>query len=309
MLAKLFKKVLPGAVQPAGSEAPSASTSAAGTPAASAPAAADDLPPGHKPESEVGLGAVYGERIDWPSSALDGREDLEQMAGLPIFELWQKIPGGHKWLHYFRAYEKVFGARRAEPLRVLEIGVYRGASLKLWREYFTHPDTVIAALDIQPGCTEYADPARNVHVRIGDQTDAAFLRSVVEEFGPFDIIIDDGSHISSHMIKSFNELFLDGLKDPGIYLVEDLHANYWKGYRDSELSFIDLARQLVEVMHFPYMLAPDLSYYVLGWPQRLTSMSVPLVTTLIEEIRFFDSIVVVTKKRRKYIPLSYHMME
>jgi len=307
MLNKILRKIAVGVGRTADSAAPSKLAPQAQAAPRSAPDEA--APSGLLSESQAGLGQAFGVRVDWPCGDAQGSEDFADVAQLPIFQLWQRIPGGHKWLHYFPVYEKVFGARRHEALRILEIGVYRGASLKLWREYFTHPDTCIAAIDIQPGCAEMDDPARNVHVRIGDQTDQAFLRAVVEEFGPFDLIIDDGSHISSHMIGSFNSLFLDGLKDPGIYLVEDTHANYWNGYRDSELSFIDLARQLVEAAHCHYMMAPDLSYFSIGWPQRLPSMKVPLITTLIDEVRFFDSIVVIAKKRRPRLPSSYHMSE
>ena len=76
------------------------------------------------------------------------------------------------------------------------------------------------------------------------------LQGVVEEFGPFDLIIDDGSHIASHMLASFNYLFLEGLNDAGIYFVEDTHSNYFQSHRDTEFSFMDMAKSLVDAGRF-----------------------------------------------------------
>ena len=59
---------------------------------------------------------------------------------------------------------------------------------------------------------------------------------------PYRVILDDGSHITSYTIDTFRHLFGAGLADGGTYIVEDVHSNYWKDYRDSQLSFIDFAR-------------------------------------------------------------------
>jgi len=65
---------------------------------------------------------------------------------------------------------------------------------------------------------------------IGSQDNPSFLTSVAQERGPFDIIIDDGSHLSTHIITSFQSL-IDHVADKGLYIVEDVHATYWKGFR------------------------------------------------------------------------------
>lgn len=142
-----------------------------------------------------------------------------------LYGIWQRIPGGHKWWHYFAAYERILGPLRDRPVRFLEIGVYKGGSLAMWRAYL-HPRSVIVGLDVDPLCAAFDRPDDGVHVRIGDQSDVAFLRSVVDEFGPFDVVIDDGSHVCSHMIRTFDHLFLNGLKDGGIYIAEDTHSNF-----------------------------------------------------------------------------------
>ncbi len=219
-----------------------------------------------------------------------------------LVDIWAKIPGGFKWHHYFPVYEKIFGPLRGTPLKILEIGVYRGASLKLWRAYF-HPDSRIVGIDIDTTCARYEDAANNIFVRIGSQADDAFLQAVVQEFGPFDLIIDDGSHRSAHMLASFNALFLTGLKPEGIYFVEDTHANFWASWMDSAVSFVDVAKHLVNHMHGHHSDTHKFYAFMLGDVRRQPVMSVPLITTLIDEIRFFDSIVVVYKKPKPTPPV------
>jgi SAM-dependent methyltransferase len=248
----------------------------------------------------IGLDPVYTKTVTWRSD----RNDLavSGTASNPIYQLWRAMPQGHKWTHYFEIYEAVFGARRNTPMRILEIGVLEGASLRLWKSYFHHAETSVVGIDIEPGCARFDAPSDRIHVRIGSQADDKFLASVVAEFGPFDLIIDDGSHHSAHIIQSFNSLYATGLKEDGIYFVEDLHANYWPGWRDSANSFLDFCKDLLELMHAHYWkneLPP--------WFAELNSgmslaLEVPEITTLIKEIRFFDSIVAIYKTRRLHAP-------
>ena len=223
-----------------------------------------------------------------------------------LYQLWRSTAGGHKWSHYFAVYEAVFAARRTSPLRVLEIGVHHGAGLQLWRRYFAHPETLIVGIDISADCRRYDAPASGIRVRIGSQSDPAFLAAVVAEFGPFDLIIDDGSHHTTDQIASFNQLFGAGLTDQGIYLVEDLHANYWLPWRDSANSFIDLCKLLVERMHEHYRRTSHAVFF----PQQrsrvdLAAIDVPAITPMLGEIRFFDSIVAIHKRQRRHVP--YYM--
>jgi hypothetical protein len=168
-----------------------------------------------------------------------------------LARIFQETPGLHKWLHYIPVYEAAFGGLRNEPIRLLEIGVDRGGSLAAWSRYFGAQATIVG-IDVNPFCVNFDDPAHNRHVRIGGQQDPALLDRVVHEFGPFDVIIDDGSHRPSHMNASFRGLFDRGLADGGVYIAEDLQTNYWLGFRDAPASFIDLATGLVDEMHAHY---------------------------------------------------------
>jgi hypothetical protein len=252
-------------------------------------------------DGDIGLDPSYERLVAWPTYRR--KEPPPEVVSQPLYGIWNKSPGGHKWPHYFAAYEAVFGPNRTKPLRIMEIGVLEGASLRMWKEYFSHPDTVIVGIDIEPNCIRYDAPSKGIRVRIGSQTDGSFLKSVTEEFGPFDLIIDDGSHRSSHIIKSFNHLFADALKDSGIYLVEDLHANYWSGWRDSHKTILDVCKEIVEHMHAHYRRAPAEAFLVADPDQqRFDTLDVPVIATMIEEIRFFDSIIAIQKTRRAYVP-------
>lgn len=240
------------------------------------------------------------EPVDWASAELETNE-MESKT----YSIWKKIPEGFKWIHYFPIYDEILSPLRSKPIRFLEIGVYRGASLQMWREYL-HKDSTIVGIDIDPSCSRFNNPAQRIHVEIGGQQDKNFLRDLVQKYGPFDVILDDGSHVVSHMIDTFNYLFLNGLNDPGIYIVEDLHSNVWKSHRDLQYSFIDLMKELVDLMHAHYrdLLSPN--YFCKGHEKHLLSIKVPKITTMIDSIQFHDSISVVRKKTKK-LPLVVHL--
>ncbi|OBH34397.1 SAM-dependent methyltransferase [Mycobacterium sp. E342] len=210
----------------------------------------------------------------------------------------------HKCLHYLPVYESALSAFRSRPIRMLEIGVARGGSLQMWRRYL-HPETVIVGIDIEPDTRRFDEPAQRVHVRIGSQVDESFLKNVVTEFGPFDVILDDGSHMASHMVDTFRYLFPNGLASGGVYLVEDIHANYWFPFRDSPMSFVDFTKWLIDAMHAHYQVTTGIHNFLEGSPSRSTVLSVPLATTLLEKVECYDSIAVIHRANgRRSMPHS-----
>jgi hypothetical protein len=149
--------------------------------------------------------------------------------------------GSDKWDDHWYAsyYDEYFRPWRFSPVTVLEIGVggygdptLGGESLRMWKKYFTRG--MIYGVDI-------VDKSSLNELRLrtfrGDQSDADFLSSVLEEIGPPDIVIDDGGHINSHVIESFTHLF-PGLRPGGLYIIEDVQTSYWadKGGSSSDLS-------------------------------------------------------------------------
>lgn len=157
----------------------------------------------------------------------------------------------HKWHHYIPIYDRYFAKFRGRPVRFLEIGVSKGGSLRMWREYFG-PEAVLYGIDIDPACAQFDGKAGKV--RIGSQDDPAFLARVVEEMGGVDVVLDDGSHVMAHARASLAALFPQ-LSSGGVYMIEDMHTAYWKAfggaYRWPRSIFHDL-RQIIDDMHRPY---------------------------------------------------------
>lgn len=122
---------------------------------------------------------------------------------------------------YLKRYNFHFYPIREKIKKVLEIGVDRGESLSMWKEYF--PNAEIHGLDINKECMKFNEDRIKIH--IGDQSDQTFLDKFGEENKFFDIIIDDGSHIHDHIIKSFTSLY-PYLNNSGYYVVEDVINNY-----------------------------------------------------------------------------------
>jgi hypothetical protein len=89
------------------------------------------------------------------------------------------------------------------------------------------PHARIVGIDIVPGCKRYEED--QIEVRIGKQQDERFLQSILDEFGPPDIVLDDGSHRMADMIETFLFLHPRTAKN-GVYMVEDLHTGYWEEY-------------------------------------------------------------------------------
>lgn len=157
----------------------------------------------------------------------------------------------HKWHHYIPIYDRYFRHFRGRQVRFLEIGVSKGGSLEMWRQYLGS-DAIIFGVDIDPECSKY--DGRFAQVRVGSQTDLNFLSKVVEEMGGIDVVLDDGSHNMSDILFSLRALF-PRLNQEGVYLIEDLHTAYWRknggGYR-SEKNFFNVVRDLIDDMHHWY---------------------------------------------------------
>jgi hypothetical protein len=153
-----------------------------------------------------------------------------------------------KWHDYFPVYERYFSQWRNKTATVLEIGVFKGGSLGMWRRYFG-PMATIIGIDIDPSCKAFE--REDVSVRIGDQSDPQFLQSLIDEFGVPDIVIDDGSHQMQHISASFNFLYPKVSKN-GLYIIEDLHTAYFKEYGGglgSEGSFINISKNLIDKLN------------------------------------------------------------
>lgn len=149
--------------------------------------------------------------------------------------------------NYTATYARFFAHLRDTPIRLLEIGIDRGASIPVWEEFFTAG--TFAAIDIREKCRKYATDRTTVH--IGSQTDPEFLGSVSSESGPFDVIIDDGGHTMEQHQVSLTTLW-PLLNPGGVYVIEDLHTAYlpeFGGKYLSDGSTVEKLKHLIDELH------------------------------------------------------------
>ncbi|MEM8852116.1 MAG: class I SAM-dependent methyltransferase [Pseudomonadota bacterium] len=195
-----------------------------------------------------------------------------------------------KWTHYFDVYADELKPFYKKNISFLEIGIFKGGSIPMWKGCFASSSQLVF-LDIDPDCKALAE--RGTIVEIGDQSDPKFLKRMANNYGPFDVIIDDGGHQMNQQIISFENLW-PSLRPGGVYLVEDTHTSYWPGFGGgyrNEASFIEYAKRLVDSMHSWYTEDDD------AFPFD------PLANEL-GYVRFYDSIVAMKKISRKRPPTS-----
>ena len=244
------------------------------------------------------IAARLRESAHWTLPARDACD--AHYRGGELYEIWRAIPGGDKWLHYFPIYEQLLSRYREKEVRVLEIGVFRGASMKMLRQYLGQNATIVGA-DVRPEWKDTEDPVNALFVEIGSEGDAEFLRSLVAKFGPFDVIIDDASHIATHQFSGFNALFRDGLQDDGIYIVEDTHCSYWESHRDRGASMMDFAYSVVDLMHRHHFEFQRRFPYTPGDTER--QIQTNYLAQHLDHVSFYDSIIVFQKAMRQLPPI------
>ena len=198
----------------------------------------------------------------------------------------------HKWQHYFEIYDRHFSRYRGKRVNVVEIGVYRGGSLQMWKHYFG-PQARIYGIDIDPACAEFAED--QVEIIIGSQEDREFLRTLTQRIPVIDILIDDGGHTMKQQIATFEELFPHVASD-GVYLCEDLHTSYWKeyggGYREPE-TFIEYAKNFIDYMHaWRARKARRKRWYESPAPE----LKVSDFTRSAHSLHFYESVLVIEKR-------------
>lgn len=143
--------------------------------------------------------------------------------------------GEHFYTPHYQHFFRKFKFRR---LKVLEIGVggyddpiRGGNSLRMWKSYF--PFSKIYSLDI---FDKSKLQENRIKIYKGSQVDQVIIKKITDEVGIFDLIIDDGSHLNEHVIKTFEMLF-PKLRSGGYYVIEDTQTSYWNDYGGSSKDF------------------------------------------------------------------------
>jgi hypothetical protein len=186
----------------------------------------------------------------------------------------------HKWNNYFDIYDKHFSKYRGKEVVIVEIGVFQGGSLQMWKNYFGGK-AKIYGVDINPECKKFEE--ENIEIIIGSQSDRKFLKELVKKLPSIDILIDDGGHTFEQQIVSFEELFPYVKKD-GIYLCEDTHTSYemkYGGGHKRQGTFIEYSKNFIDQLY--------------GYFSEQKSLKVTDLTKSILSVTYYCGIVVMEK--------------
>jgi hypothetical protein len=182
----------------------------------------------------------------------------------PLVELGERYQPTKRKHNYLPYYWMHFRDIRDSVQKVLEIGVQTDRSLRMWQDFF--PAATIYGIDIDPACKKFENARCKIF--IGDQGDPELLAEVIRAAGPFDIVIDDGSHTMNDQLRSLEYLF-PALTAHGIYVIEDI------GVGDTEHLTLNALKQLVDhINYWPHGFAsrdwPSLSTFpeTATWPDR-----------------------------------------
>lgn len=219
---------------------------------------------------------------------LSGRS--ERMSDNPLFAWFLAHRSGapvDKWVHYFPVYHRHLERYRGRPVRLLEIGVYRGGGLAMWQHYLGERATIVG-LDVDPEAQRAVGDA--FVVEVGDQADAEVLRRVEREHGPFDIVVDDGGHRMDQQRTTVETLF-PLLRDGGVLVVEDCHTSYWPEYGGGPGvadTFVEWVKDRLDDLHAFHTTAAD----------GAGEASSTVWATHLDGVHVHDSVVVLEKADR-----------
>ena len=202
-----------------------------------------------------------------------------------------------KWSIYLDIYDQLFQFIRFNNIQLLEIGIQNGGSLEIWGKYFNSASHLVGC-DIDQLCANlnFDDPRISVIVENAN-TDLS-EQKILSHSSKFDLIIDDGSHQSSDIIKSFSRYF-PHLNLGGLYVAEDLHCSYWQEFQGglhdphSSISFFKLLADVVNHQHWGIESPRSKLIYSISKKYNL-ELSEDLLAS-IHSIEFFNSMCVVRK--------------
>lgn len=108
---------------------------------------------------------------------------------------------------------------RSKVTNVLEIGVYHGGSMYGWRDFF--PNARITGIDVNP---DYIFQDNRIHTALVDANDMVATTNFARDWGPFDLIVDDGPHDPRSQLSALLSLW-EHVKPGGHYVIEDILAD------------------------------------------------------------------------------------
>lgn len=208
-----------------------------------------------------------------------------------------------KWEHYFEIYDHLLKHLYDTDINFVEIGVQNGGSLEIARNLFGSQSKIIG-IDIDPSCKHLETAGVASKIIIGSQVEDRCLNELIDVTAEIDVVIDDGSHIQSHMIATFIKLF-PHVKQNGIYIIEDTHTNFSPEHQESffGIGLYDYFKGISERLNIDYLdSSKRRGLYKTQREDRVNDPRIIDITHDIFSIEFFDSLIAI-KKRTRLAPL------
>lgn len=206
-----------------------------------------------------------------------------------------------KWSLYLEEWDRLFSTIHVSPINLLEIGVQNGGSLEIWGKFFQNAEKIIGC-DIDENCSCLNFDDTRISIVIGDANSDATQGEILSKCSAFDVIIDDGSHNSGDIIRSFARYF-SSLKDGGIYITEDLHASYWtdfEGGLHNPLSAISFYKRLADIVNFEHWRNGQPPQRILdGFSTHLGIQTEQIDLEKVHSVEFINSLCIIRKGDRK----------
>jgi hypothetical protein len=230
------------------------------------------------------------------------------MSANSLRELYETHQGkvSDKWSIYLTEYDRLFSTYRSLPIRMLEIGVQNGGSLEIWSKYFYNARTLVGC-DINDACNslEFSDPKITVIVADANSEEA---RAAISKISPqFDIVIDDGSHTSQDIVRSFVSYFYN-LVDGGIYVAEDLHCSYWQEYGGGlfdPFSSMTFFKSLADIVNFEHWgIDKERNALLKGFSDKYGLDIAEELLQQVYSVEFLNSLCIVRKSSEKNVSLG-----
>jgi len=203
-----------------------------------------------------------------------------------------------KWASYLQVYDRILSPYKDAPVRLFEVGVQNGGSLDVWSRYFSNAKSIVGC-DIDPVCRNLVYDDKRISVVVGNVNTENVFNEITAHSGTYDIIIDDGSHLSDDIISTFI-IYFQILSPGGIYIVEDTHTMYWDNYQGGILKqttahgFFKLFVDLINYEHWK----EDLSIQNLFATFLPRSSILPFMKEgCVEGIEFYNSMVIIRKSK------------
>jgi hypothetical protein len=194
-------------------------------------------------------------------------------------EISERVNTNKLYHQYEYFYEDKLKHLRNRKIKLLEIGIFEGNSLRMWKEYF--PKAEIYGIDV---VDDLLFTEERIHTFKADQGKRHQLKQLMDELGKFDVIIDDGSHRVDHQQISMGVCF-PYLKNGGHYIMEDLHTSYFYSiHRHQWLDLFDKYNISRDFSNTTYLMLQNFNIFGKVHSQYMTEEELEYINKTIDTV-------------------------